>query len=171
MSQVFVGNPTLLHREFHYRIPQTKTLRVLRIPAGGQAKMPENLEGDDLRSVIEQLERYGGVPQNDIRAIVLPKAFVYRVDPSPIKAEALEEGLERDEMARQELSGDKLEEAGLSAFKMAQQLAPGSKIVETSMEIVEVTDRGKVKDGVNAEFVVSTKPSRRAGRKRTEDKT
>ena len=171
MSQVFVGNPTLLHREFHYRIPETKTLRVLRIPAGGQARMPEDLEGDALNSVIEQLERFGGVPQDDIRAIVMPKAFVYRVAPSPIKADVLEEGLERDEMARQELSGDKLEAAGFSAFQNAQTTAPnGKKVVETSIEIVEVNDRGRVKDGVNAEFVVSAKPGRRAGRKRTEDK-
>jgi hypothetical protein len=166
--QVFVGNPTLQHREVHYRLPGIKTFRVLPIPAGGQERMPEDLDGAALKSVIDQLERLGAVPANEIREIVLPKSLVYNVSPNPIKRDQLEEGLERDEMARQDVSGTKMEEAGLAAFKVAESNSKG--IVETSLEIVETTDNGPVKDSVNMEVIVSAKPSRRAGRKRTVNK-
>jgi hypothetical protein len=170
MSQVFVGNPTQQHRELHYRLPQHKTARVVKIAAGGQELLPDNLSGSDLQSVITQLEQLGAVPASDIGAIALPKALVYNVSPTPITSDRLEEGLERDEQARQEVSGVKMEEAGLAAFKVAQERAQGANVVETSVEVVETTDRGPVKNGVNAEVIVSSKPSRRAGRIRTEDK-
>jgi hypothetical protein len=166
--QIFVGNPTQQHRELHYRLPAHKTARIVKIAAGGQEKLPDDLAGADLQAVISQLENLGAVPSSDIGAIVLPKGLVYNVSATPITADSLEEGLERDEMARQEVAGTKMEEAGLAAFKAAQ--TQGATVVETSVEVVEVTDRGPVKHGVNSEVVVSAKPSRRAGKKRTEDK-
>ena len=64
-----------------------------------------------------------------------------------------------------------MEEAGLGTFKGTEDLmtATGArgKLTETSVEIVEVTDRGPVKGGVNVEFVNSTK---RGGKLRTEEK-
>ena len=172
MSQVFVGNPTLLHREFQYRVPGHKTIRTVKIPAGGQEQLPDDLSGTDLAYVVAQLERYGGVPASDLGSIVLPKSFIFDVRANPIPVEKIEEGLERDEMARQEVSGQVLEDAGLGAFKLAEDLSKKERLkpIETSIEIVEMTDKGKVKDGVNVEFVTSKKPGRRAGRKRTEDK-
>ena len=166
--RVFVANPTLQHRDFQYRIPGVNTPRVLKIVAGGQAQIPGDLAGSELQNVIRQLEALGAVPKGDIRAIVMPKALVYEVAPKPIDPDTINEGLERDEMARQEVAGQKMEEAGLAAFSRAQ--ANGAHVVETSMEVVEVTDRGPVKDSVNMEVVVSSKPGRRAGRKRVETK-
>ena len=172
--QVIVGNPTLQNRDFHYRYPGQKTTRVVPIPAGGQSRLPDDFSGAELQNVISQLERLGAVPVNDIGAIILPKQLVYSVSPKPIDVEKLEEGLARDEEARQEVASVKMEESGLSAFTAAEkaQNTQGARgrLVETSIEVVETNDRGKVKDGVNAEFVVSTKPQRRAGKKRTEDK-
>jgi len=118
--------------------------------------------------VIAQLERFGAVPKNDLSSIVLPKALIYDVSSTPIKVDFIEEGLERDEQARQEVAGAKMEEAGLEAFKNAQKASP--KVVETVMQIIETDDQGVVKNSVDAEYVVSSKPQRRAGRKRTEDK-
>ena len=174
MSQVNVANPTLQHAHFSYRLPHIQTLRTLKIPAGGQVKFPEDLTGNDLQSVLDQLARYGAVPQSEVGAIVRPKTLIFDVSATPIKVDKIEEGLGRDEDARQEVAGQKMEEAGLGAFKTTQDnllaaKAPG-KLTETSVEIVEVNDRGKVEGGVNVEFVTSTKPERRAGRKRTEEK-
>jgi len=167
--QVIVANPTLQHREFQYRHPaQPKTSRVVKIAAGGQEWLPDDLSGSDLANVIAQLERFGAVPKNDLSAIIRPKALIYDVSSSPIKVDFIEEGLERDEQARQEVSGTKMEEAGLAAFKNAQQASP--KVVETVMQVIETNDQGVVKNSVDAEFIVSSKPGRRAGRKRTEDK-
>ncbi len=141
---------------------------MVKIAAGGQEVLPDDLAGNELQSVIAQLERLGAVPAGDVRSIVLPKGLVYNVAPTPIKVDQIREGLERDEAARQEVSGAKMEEAGLEAFKQA-----GRSAVETSVEITEVTDRGPVKKGVNFEVVVSSKPERRtrAGAKRTEKKS
>ncbi len=166
--QVFVGNPTQQHRELHYRVPLNKTARVVRIAAGGQEMLPDDLSGNDLNAVIAQLERLGAVPANDVRAIILPKGLVYEVAPKPIKVEKLEEGLKLDEAARQEVSGQKMEEAGLEAFRNA-----GPNALETSVEITEMTDRGPVKKGVDFEVVVSAKTERRtrAGTKRVEKKS
>jgi hypothetical protein len=166
--QIFVGNPTLQHRSLHYRVPQVKTARIVQITAGGQTKLPDDLSGSDLESVIAQIEALGGVPANDIGSIIQPKGLVYKVSPSPIKADELQEGLERDEAARQEVAGQKMEDAGLAAFNNAQKAS--GKVVETVMEIVETTDNGAKKGGVDMEVVVSSKSGRKAGRKRTEKK-
>ena len=176
--QVTVGNPTQVHRQFQYRYPGQKTIRVIPINAGAQEVLPDDLVGAALENVIAQIQRCGGVPEDDIRAIILPKQLVYKVSPKPIDVETLQEGMALDEEARQEVSGAKLEEAGFAAFKTAQDEAAKiakhtgrhATVIETRMEIVETTDRGAVKDGVNTEFVVSAKPERRAGKKRTEDK-
>jgi hypothetical protein len=166
---VFVGNPTLQHRELHYRHPsQPKTSRVVRIAAGGQEQLPDDLSGADLKNVLAQLERLGAVPKSDLRAIVLPKALIYDVSSTPIEIGFIEEGLERDGQARQEVAGTKMEEAGLAAFNSAQKAS--SKVVETVLQIVERDDQGEIKGSVDAEIIVSSKPQRRAGRKRTEDK-
>jgi hypothetical protein len=174
LMQVLIANPTLLHRKFSYRLPGNQNTRHVPVNAGGQSKLPDDLSGNDLDSVIAQIVAIGGVPASEVSAINLPKSFIFDVRKNPIDVDKIEEGLERDETARQDVSGQMLEEAGLGAFKLAEDLlktsgAPG-RVVETTLEIVETTDRGKTKDGVNAEFVVSTKPNRRAGRKRTEKK-
>jgi len=171
--RVYVANPTLQNRNLHYRLPGVPTVRILDIPAGSQAVMQDDLAGGALQSVIDQLEALGAVPKDDIRAIVFPKALLYSVTPNPIKADAIEEALSREEEARQNVAAVKMEESGLQAFERVQEAARAAgrgKVVETSMEIREVTDRGPVKGSVNAEFVVSEKPSRRAGRKREEAK-
>jgi hypothetical protein len=179
--QVNVANPTLLTREFHYRMPQdgpgrqrfSSNVRVLKIPAGGQVKMSEDLDGTDLKSIIEQLQAAGAVPQSEVQSITLPKSLIFDVSKTPIKVDNIEEGLERDEEARQEVAAQKMEEAGLGAFKTTQDTMNSTgargKLTETSVEIVEVTDRGPVKDGVNVEFVNSTK--RGGNKKRTEEKS
>ena len=176
--QVTIGNPAQVHREFHYRYPGQRTIRVVPINAGGQSVLPDDLTGAELQNIIGQIERFGGVPEGDIRSIVYPKQLVYKVSPKPIDVDTLAEGMALDQEARQEVSGLKLEEAGFSAFKTAEAEAAKiatltgrhAKVVETSVEIVQTTARGRVKDGVNTEFVVSAKPGRRAGKKRTEDK-
>jgi len=180
MSQVNIANPTLLNREFHYRMPQdgpgrqrfSSNTRVVRIPAGGQVKMTEDLSGADLQSIVDQLQAAGAVPQSEVQSITLTKSLIFDVSKTPIKVDNIEEGLERDEAARQEVAAQKMEEAGLGAFKTTQDMMNSTgargRLTETSVEIVEVTDRGPVKDGVNVEFVNSTK---RGGKLRTEEKS
>lgn len=170
--QVNIANPTLQHRKFQYRLPHIDQARTVEIQAGGQAKLAEDLSGSDLESVIAQLQRMGAVPQSEVGSIILPKALIFDVSTTPIKIDRIEEGLERDEDARQDVSAAKMEEAGLGAFAIAENLVKGkSKLVETSVEIIETTDRGQVKGGVNTEYVVSTAANRRAGKKRTEEKS
>jgi hypothetical protein len=171
--QVFVANPTLLHRDLQYRYPGQKTIRVVKIAAGGQAKLPDDLDGAVLENVLRQLKTIGAVPASEVGYINAPKALIFDVRANPINIDKITEGLEKDEEARQELSSEKMEAAGLGAFKIAekaQSAAGKGKIVETTVEIVEMTERGKTKDGVNVEYVTSAKPSRRAGKKREEDK-
>jgi hypothetical protein len=169
MSQIYVANGTLQNRDFNYRIKGVDTPRMVKIRAGGQAVLPDNLDGLELQDVIEQLTRAGAVPQSETSNIVLTKALIFDVRKNPIDPDRIQEALEKDEAARQETAAQKMEEAGLAAFNNADAQNPG-KVLETSVEIVEVTDKGKTKDGVNAEFVVSKSPKRRAGKKRTETK-
>ena len=171
--RVFVANPTFQNRDLYYRMPGVQTTAIVHIPAGSQIQLPHDVTGNALKSIVDQLEALGAVPKDDIRAIIYPKSLLYSVTASPITADAIEAGLERDEMARQEVAAEKLEEAGFQAFGLTQRAVASAgrgRVVETAMEIREVTDRGPVKDSVNAEFVVSTKPGRRAGKKREEAK-
>ncbi len=177
--QVFVGNPTLQSRQVEYRVPisyeplrYNRNKRTVNINPGGQAKLPDELSGKELTDVLEQLKAIGAVPASEAGTIILPKALIFDVRQNPIDVDHIEEGLERDEEARQEIAGEKMQESGLQAFKTAQDLAKNTRLqpIETIVEIVEVTDKGAVKGGVNTEFVVSNRPERNAGKQRTERK-
>jgi hypothetical protein len=153
-------------------MPGQKSIRTVKIYAGGQSQLLDDLTGSSLENVIAQLVSIGAVPEGDIRAIVLPKQLIYRVAPTPIKVDVIAEGLSLEEDARQEVAGQKLEEAGLGAFKIAADASKKERLhpVETSIEIVETDANGRVEGGVNTEFVVSTKRER-VTKKRTEKKT
>jgi hypothetical protein len=167
---VYVGNPTQQNRELHYRLKDQPTVRVVFIPAGGQELLPDDLSGVNLPYVISQLQRLGAMESNDLN-IILPKALVYKVESKPIEADVLQEGLAQDEEARQNVSAQMMEQAGLAAFQNANAVKPGG-VVETSVEVFESSDHGQVKgkDRVNMEIAVSSKPSRRAGKRREEAK-
>lgn len=161
--QIFIANPTLQNRMFNYRVKGLPTPRFLWIGPGQQEQIPGDFDGDTLRDLIKQVENHGGIPAGDPRAIIQPKSLIYSVSQKPIKAEDIEEGMARDEEARQEIASQQMEKAGFAAYHVAQKLT--GKAIETTMEVTEVTDGlgsslQPVKDGVDMEVTVSAKPGK-----------
>src|SRR5579863_3933696 len=115
MSQVYVANGTLQHRDFQYRFPGY-SLRMVRINAGTQELLPEDFDELKLPEIIQQLENAGAIPATAVNYIAHPKSLLYRVAKTPIKSETIEEAMAKDEEARGELAAEKMEQAGFAAF-------------------------------------------------------
>jgi hypothetical protein len=171
--EVFIANGTMQHREFHYRILEQPTVRVLKIGAGQQERLAENLEGEQLQYVLDQLQGAGAVPVSDIGAIKTPYSLVYDVR-RPIKTDKIDEARARDVDVRQDIAGDKVEQAGLVAFEgMRRTIAKAggdpSKLEETTLEVVQLKDSAdeeRQRGGVDAEVTVSKKHGDKPARSR-----
>jgi hypothetical protein len=170
MANVYVANGTYQAMIFQYRIPERDNARALRIPPHGQAKFPEDLEGHNLEYVLAQLHRYGARPHDDIRAIINPKALVYRVDRA-VTSDAIDAAAEKDEHIRQDISAEKFENAGLQAFNEAKKTLPNPKALKkTVMEIeqLKTADSQSEPDrqGVDFEVEVSVNEAGKRATKR-----
>ena len=164
MSQIFIANPTLQHRELHIRINKTQ-VRIVRIRASGQEMFPDDLEGDSLTRVLKQLDAAGGVPASDPKAIRGRFSLLYSVSDSrkPIAAKAIDAGMKQDEAVRQELSSEILEKSTIEAFNLGARV--GGR--EVTMEVTEVNDQGPVQNGVDFEITASAKRGVGAGKRAT----
>lgn len=169
MSQVFVANGTHQHQQFIYRVPESPSVRRLEIPAGRQAKFNEDFTDGQLPHIITQLERFGAVPQSDVKAITAPRTLVYSVNKQPIAANKLDEARELDEAARQEVAAQQTENAGLALLSTSAQHTNPDAIKSTSLEVTQLSDQGDdpVKGGVDVEIGVS----RSAGKMQTGKRT
>ena len=141
-------------------------MRRLEVPAGRQQKFPEDFsDGQQLDSLIKQLERFGAVPASDLNAIEKPRALVYAIDRKPIPVGKIDEARERDEAARQEVSAKQTENAGLAL--LATDAARGNQdaVKSTSLEVTQLNDQSEdaQKGGVDVEVGVSHS----AGKKQT----
>jgi hypothetical protein len=164
--EIFVSNATLQHRQLSYRRRQDMRPdaqpRVLEIPAAGQAKFPDDYDSEGVKWLIQQIERSGGVPHDDLDAIKRPHTLVYRVERA-MDSDTIGEAVEKDIDARTDVAATQMETAGFAAFAVAQQTLrtngrnPDS-LQETTLTIEEVTDVTTVEDGVSMEVTASTKP-------------
>ena len=174
MAYVYVANCTLQHREFPYRVVEAAAYRTLRIPAGSQAKFPEDFTDQQLQKLEEQLVRAGGVPVNDLDALTSAYGLLYKVDRKPITSDQISVALEKDIDKRQEIADTKTEAAGLALLETAEGRGtpnhrPGT-VRETSAEIVQLNDNDReepTKGGVDAKVTVS----RKTGQQITRDQT
>ncbi len=166
MAQVHIANGTHQNQHFFYRVVEAQTLRKIEIPAGRQQKFPEDfVEGHQLDSLIKQLERFGAVPASEVSHIEKPRALVYSIDRKPISVGKIDEAREKDEAARQEVSAQQTENAGLTLLATAAQRGNPEAIKTTSLEVTQLNDQGEdpKRGGVDVEVSVSTNAS--AGKK------
>ena len=171
MSQVFVANSTYQHFHFNYSIPEVMGFRTLEIRAGRQRKFPEDFNETQLQAVLTQLERYGAVAVSDIRYITLPRSLVYSVD-RELSSDKINEARKKDEAARQEISAQKTEEAGLVLPAIAQAQSGNIEVRATSLEVTQLEDRDSVdavKGGVDVEVRVDKSAGKRRASKRRGD--
>lgn len=176
--QILVANPSYQNVEFHYRVPEhNKPFRQM-IGAGQQVRLPGDFSQEQVDAVITQLERYGAVPDSDVRrmSIVVPgsspirKPLVFAVEHT-IKENKINEAREADESIRQQIADRETEAAGCSmiAPNLPTQLdqAVRRTMQDSTLHVEQISDleteRG-VKGGKNMTVTVS----RTAGeRKRT----
>lgn len=156
--EIYVANATLQNRQLSYRRredmrPEAQP-RVLEIPAAGQAQFPGDYDNEGVKWIIQQIERSGGVPHNDLEAIKRPHTLVYRVQ-TVVESDTISEAVEQDMNARTDVAAEQMENAGLAAYTIAERAGP---VRETTLEITEVTDVKTVDGGVNMEITVSNKP-------------
>lgn len=159
--QIYLANGTHQHVQFNYRLPEHNSFRTLEVKAGRQVRFPEDLSETDVNHLVSQIERYGGVGVSDVKHIMIPRSLVYSVD-RKISSDKIDEARTRDEIARQEVAAQKLEEAGLAQFPSDGELAAHTN--STSLEVIQLGDQGDgVKGGVDSLVTVA----KSAGRKTT----
>lgn len=180
LTEIVVANATMQHCHLSYRrredMRPDAQPKTLEIPMGGQAKFPGYFDSEGVKFIIVQLERRGAVPSNDLNAITRPQALIYSVQ-DVIEKETIEQGIELDLQAREDVAAQQMEKSGVQAFTAAQQALRASgagviaeKLRESTMAITEVTDSETVTGGADMEVTVSSKPGV-AGRLERKDRT
>lgn len=166
--QIFVANGTMHNKDFFYRPLGSAQIRKISIPSKRQVKFSEDFSGPELEYIVKQLERAGGVPRDDLNSIESAYSLVYSVSKDPIKTTVIDETVEKDKKARQNIAAEMSEAAGLASF--ATLASPNPEAVKaTGLEVVQLADQGDdaVKDGVNFEAQVSREAgARRDGKRR-----
>ena len=166
-SQIFIANPTLHARELHIR-PSKNKVQIMHIRACGQEFFPGDIESADLPAILKQIEKAGGVPASDTKAIRHRFSLLYTVSDAPVRkpipADKINAALKQDEQVRQDLAGEAIEKGTVSAFNTGQEV--GGR--EITLEVTEVDDRGKVAGGADFEVTAAHRPTK--GGRRTEKK-
>jgi hypothetical protein len=166
--QLLVGNPTLQTVHFHYRVPEVERPLIAEIPPGSQVQFfPHDMSEMQIKEIIPQLERYGGVPESDVVNMKTARSLVFSVR-RPITENQMNTAREKDEQIRQKISDQETENAGVATIPSV--LPPGiqemmRKQQQTSslhVEQIENLDGERaVKGGVNTTVTVSKKAGAR----------
>lgn len=172
--QIVVGNPSYQNVHFHYAVPEFERPFVAKIGPGKQEKLlPLDMTEDQAKSVVIQIERYGGVPESDINSLTTARGLIFSVR-RPMTENQMDQAREKDEENRQKVSDKETENAGVAtvptvlppaiqeAMRKTQQ---NSTLHVEQVEHLEGEQGGRaVKGGVN----MTVKVSKQAGeRKRT----
>lgn len=172
---ILVANPSFQRVRFQYRVPEyPKPFRVDISPGSQITLEPGNFSEEQKTSIVGQLERFGGVPNSEVRtlSIIRPgsiyrKPLVFSIQ-TPIKSDKIDEAREADETIRQAISDREAEAAGCATIppnikpELQHMLAQTQQ--ESSMHIEQIkdleTERGQ-KGGVNKTITVSKKAGKR----------
>ncbi len=168
MASIYVANGTYQMQHFLYRVPEAKEFRRLEIPPGRQMKFREDFSEHEVRFVVEQLERFGARPVNDLR-IMHPRVLIYKVD-RPIASEKIDEAREQDLVVRQQVAADMMDATAQAQFsETSQQLGEmgfnPNTVESTTLEIVQLDDSGREERHGENDVDAETTVSRRAGRR------
>ena len=165
--KLFLSNGTMQHRILQYRCPHQNEIRQVMIPAGRQVEVrDERYTPEQVKSLETQLTMAGAVLKTDAKHIGRPFSLLYWFD-APITHDAIDESRARDIKARQDVSAEVTEAAGLATFATLAMPNP-DKVQETSLEVVQLDDHGgEMRRDVNYEATVS----RRGGKRREGRKT
>jgi hypothetical protein len=166
--QLLVGNPTLQTVHFHYRVPEVERALIAEIPPGSQVHlMPMDLNEAQIRAIVPQLERYGGVPESDIVNLKTAHSLVFSVR-KPITENQLNTAREKDEQIRQKISDQETENAGVatipSVLPPAVQDTMRKQQQSSSLHVQQIENlegERAVKGGVNTTVTVSKKAGAR----------
>jgi hypothetical protein len=164
VTDILLANPSHQHTLFNYRVPEHEKPFVADIRAGHQVVlMPRDMNDMQVKKVVEQMERYGFVPESDVRSILNPRSLVFSLR-KPVSSDKIDEARERNETLRQEIADQEIENAGVStvppglprdlqdAVRHGQQT---STLEVRQIENLE-SERG-VKNGVDTTITVSKK--------------
>jgi hypothetical protein len=168
--QLLVGNPTLQTVQFHYRVPEVERALIAEIPPGSQVHlMPMDLSEAQIKAVIPQLERYGGVPESDVVNLKTAHSLIFSVR-KPITENQLNTAREKDEQIRQKISDQETENAGVATIpsvlpqaiqQRMQQTQQNSTLHVEQISNLEGEHPQTIKGGVNTTVTVSKKAGAR----------
>jgi hypothetical protein len=173
---ILVANVSYQLVRFQYKVPNhTKPFRANILP-GNQVKLaPGDFTESQKNYVVQQLERYGGVPDSEVRglSIIIPgvaptrRSLVFSIQ-APIKSDKIDEAREADEIVRQAVADREVEAAGCTNIppnikpELANMLRKTQQ--ESSLHIEQIqdleTERGQ-KGGFNKTITVSKKAGKR----------
>lgn len=162
MAHLLLANGTHQHIEFMHRIPEYDKPFSTHVPAGRQVQHPVDLNDTQLSKVIEQLERFGARPANDIDNLNSPRGLVFSVN-RVISSDKIDAARERDVEVRQEIADQQVENAGVATPAINGEV--GSHLKESTLEVRELeptSSERPVKGGIDTKITVSTQ----AGAKR-----
>ena len=120
MSKMYVANASIQRHEFIYRIPEQQKQRRLTIEPMSQVKLADDLNPEQIQSIIEQHEHYGFASTAEIKSGTVKKNFTrlcYSVD-QPVSS-ILIEALSRSNIAVLDATGRALRQQAAIASNEA----------------------------------------------------
>lgn len=118
--KMFVGNATHHIINFIYRVPGQPKARTLVIPIGAQVRLPDELDGPAVDSIIAHHSKYGMVSANEIASVKQFSGTCFSLE-KPIPAMKIEELMffNRDELVQ--LGKEIREEACVVGHNIAEE--------------------------------------------------
>lgn len=166
MPQLLVANGTHQYHDFQYRVPEYEKVFSTLIRPGSQVRLPSDsnpLDFNDyqIHAVVEQLQRYGAVPESDVQSLSSPHGLVFSIR-RPVTSDKIDEARERDEAIRQGIADEQILNAGQAVGAIASMEGQGESTLEvrqleTNAGNADPGNAMTAKGGVDIKVTVSPK--------------
>lgn len=154
MARLLIANGTHQHVDFQHRIPEYDKVFSVVIPAGRQVEHPVEMNEQQMRVVIGQLEKYGARPASDIDNLTTPRGLVFSLN-RPISSDQIDEAREQDEEVRQTIADEQIQNAGIAVPAVGEAGAHLNKAILEVKELAPTDREQQVKGGVDTTIEVS----------------
>jgi hypothetical protein len=149
MSKMYILNCTRQVQEFWYRLPESSKLLHQLIPIGGQIQVAGELNTPEIDAIIEQHSRYGMVAFSEINKSQPFVGYCYQIDKRFGNiVEALQRGLEHNDMVLEERGQQLREEAAVAINQSIEDQRAPARLTALEMTVEEEGDEGTFHKGV-----------------------
>ena len=150
---LFIANTTKQNWNHHFRVPEMTRAYFVKIPAGSQIKVSENLSIASEEAIIQQLQRYGGRNASDVSGKLEKFPGIFYRHSKPITESEIIAGHDAVMDHAERRSAEEATKSALGFDASNRDKHTGERLVkESEVEIIEQVPRGKKATGKEVKF-------------------